>query len=200
MLKRAVDSLNNSIGPNEIIDDKVALNYIALATCIVGIEYQGKVKHPSISQVCSAFKLVHNYDEKIDGKRIKQSLGEEEKIKRHNSRLKFIVENVITNERKECNGVGQVADITGMKDIYVSAYASAERTYKGTWKIYRVNKTSRGTTSSRTIKITNSEIEESIEFKSLKETAEFLEISRSTLIRRINEGKEVSGWKVEYLD
>ncbi|HSQ89517.1 NUMOD1 domain-containing DNA-binding protein [Romboutsia sp.] len=207
MLKREVCSLKNSLGPNILTDDKTALNYLALCKCITGVEHEGKIKHPSISQACSAYKLFHTYDATIDGKIGKRTLDDDEDItmkkveikKRYNSRLKFIVENIITGEKTECNGIGGVVDLIKIKDTYVSSYANHGRKYKGIYKIYKAENTARGT-NSRAMKITNVETGETKEFESVKATAKFLGKATSTIKHHSERGSSTSGWEIEYLD
>jgi hypothetical protein len=190
MLERGC-SLGNTIGPNALTDDKTALSYYALAKCIVGIEYEGKIKYPSIKQACSAFKLSEQKTNTEDPKIVNK--------KRYNKRLKFIVENLMTGEKITCNGVKEVADRTGMTETHVSSYARKEVVYQKTWKIYKVNK-NKIANNSRYMQITNIENGQVREFESLKETANFLGKATSTIIYHVERKSLVCGWKVEYLD
>ncbi len=190
MLERGY-RLGNTLGPNVLTDDKTALNYYALAKCIVGIEYEGKIKHPSIKQAVSAFKLSEQ----------KTNTEETEIVsrKRYNKRLKFIVENLMTGEKTLCNGVKEVADRTGMTVTHVSSYARKEVVYQKTFKIYKVNE-NKIASNSRYMQITNIESGQVREFESLKETANFLGKATSTIIYHVERKSLVCGWKVEYLD
>lgn len=190
MLERGY-SLGNTLGPNVLTDDKTALGYYALAKCIVGVEYEGEIKYPSIKQTVSAFKLSEQ----------KTNTEETEVLnrKRYNKRLKFIIENIMTGEKILCNGVKEVADKTGMTDTHVSSYARKEVVYQKTWKIYKVNE-NKIASNSRYMQITNIESGQVREFESLKETANFLGKATSTIIYHVERKSLVCGWKVEYLD
>lgn len=199
-LTREYNANPNTLGLHIINDDKTADNYMALCKCIVGVKSKDKVRYPSTSQACSAYKLYQDYDPLVDSKNTKQVLSYETKtkeIKRHTKKLRLIVENTITGEKTECNGVESVNKLIGIKTTNVSTYICTGIKYKGIYIIHRVGKKG---DNSRSMKLTNIKTNEVKEFNSLKDVANFLERATSTVKYHINKKSSILGYKIEYMD
>ena len=182
---------SNSIGPS-INDDKLYLNYIALARCIGGMEHNGKIKHPSISQVCSAYKL---YDTSSN-----VTAGKEGSTHKHLKAI-FRVENVITGEVTEVKGGIGLKDLIDINPSNVTFYIKNKKPYKGTYLISRIDRYKDLKTSRmQAVTVTNINTEEVKEFIQLKAAAQYIGISSPTLRNRIKNNIIVDNLKVKYID
>lgn len=199
-LTREYNANPNTLGSHIINDDKTADNYMALYKCIVGVKSKDKVRYPSTSQACSAYKLYQDYDPLVDSENTKQVLSYKTKvkeIKRHTKKLRLIVENTITGDKTECNGVESVNKLIGIKTTNVSTYVCTGIKYKGIYIIHRVGKKG---DNSRSMKLTNIKTNEVKEFNSLKDVADFLERATSTVKYHINKKSSILGYKIKYMD
>ena len=205
MLKRADRSFNNSLGPNVYSDDKIALNYKALAYCIAGYKINNKRRYTSVNNICRAFELFDPNEEKVN-EIIKEKLKDEAKeIKRlglnvrSNKNLKYIVENIKTGEKTECAGLIGVSSLIGITYDNISGYISKGAVYKKTYKIYRVGEASK-ISNIRAVKLTNVKTNEVKKFESLKLAAKFINIAPSSVSYNMKRNQPARGWKVEFID
>ena len=188
-IKAAIRELNPLIEAEGNTGEETFLNYLALYYCVKGLVVDGEVKYPSISESCSAFDLN------------KDNVNEKESIEyrqstRVNLRSKFLLEDITTGEKTECNKL-ELSEITGMQIGAIAMYANKKCVYKNRWKIYRLNLE---TGNSRYIKLTNLETNEIREMKSIKETAELFGVSGPTISGILRRGKNYKGYKIEYAD
>ena len=205
MLKRSDRSFNNSLGPNVYSDDKTALNYKALAYCIAGCKINNKRRYASVNNICRAFGLFDQNEEKVN-LMLKEKLKDEAKeIKRlglnvrSNKNLKYIVENIKTGEKIECAGLIGVSSLIGITYDNISGYISKGAVYKKTYKIYRVGEASK-ISNIRAVKITNVKTNEVKKFESLKLAAKFINIAPSSVSYNMKRNLPARGWKVEFID
>lgn len=205
MLKRSDRSFNNSLGPNVYSDDKTALNYKALAYCIAGCKINNKRRYASVNNICRAFGLFDQNEEKVN-LMLKEKLKDEAKeIKRlglnvrSNKNLKYIVENIKTGEKIECAGLIGVSSLIGITYDNISGYISKGAVYKKTYKIYRVGEASK-ISNIRAVKITNVKTNEVKKFESLKLAAKFINIAPSSVSYNMKRNQPARGWKVEFID
>lgn len=205
MLKRSDRSFNNSLGPNVYSDDKTALNYKALAYCIAGCKINNKRRYASVNNICRAFGLFDQNEEKVN-LMLKEKLKDEAKeIKRlglnvrSNKNLKYIVENIKTGEKIECAGLIGVSSLIGITYDNISGYISKGAVYKKTYKIYRVGEASK-IFNIRAVKITNVKTNEVKKFESLKLAAKFINIAPSSVSYNMKRNQPARGWKVEFID
>lgn len=205
MLKRADRSFNNSLGPNVYSDDKTALNYKALAYCIAGCKINNKRRYASVNNICRAFGLFDQNEEKVN-LMLKEKLKDEAKEMkrlglniRSNKNLRYIVENIKTGEKTECAGLIGVSSLIGITYDNISGYISKGAVYKKTYKIYRVGEASK-ISNIRAVKITNVKTNEVKKFESLKLAAKFINIAPSSVSYNMKRNQPARGWKVEFID
>ena len=100
MIKREENILNNSIAYNVFNDNLVAKNYLALAYCIVGIEFNKKRYYPTINGSCRAFELLENSNKSNVKENSNEITNIEIKPREYNKRsdTKVIVTNTLTDE------------------------------------------------------------------------------------------------------
>lgn len=189
MIKAAIRELNPIIAAEGITEDKTFSNYLALYYCIKGLVVDGEVRYPSINNALSAFDLRNDSTEERESIEYRQST-------RVNLRSKFLVEDVITGEKIECNKL-ELSEITGMQIGVIAMYANKKCVYKNRWKIHRLNAE---TGNTKYIKLTNLETKEVREIKSIKETAKLFGVSGPTISSILRRGKNYKGYKIEYAD
>lgn len=206
MLKIEDRKLNNSLGPNIYSDDKTALNYKALAYCIVGYKVNNKILYASINNICKAFKLFDSKDEVVINKMIKEELKDDVKEMkrlginvRSNKSLKYIVENIKTGDKTECAGLGSVSKLIGITYDHISTYINKGHIYKKTYKIHRVGEPSK-IHNIRPVEIINIETKEVKKFESLKLAAKFINVSPASVTYNMKKNQPVRSWKVEFID
>ena len=98
MIKREENILNNSMAYNVFNDNLVAKNYLALAYCVVGIEFNKKRYYPTITETCRAFELLDNSNKSNIENSNNSNI--EMKPREYNKRsdTKVIVTNTLTDE------------------------------------------------------------------------------------------------------
>ena len=206
MLKRQDRKLNNSIGPNVYSDDITALNYKALAYCIVGYKVNNKILYTSINNICKAFRLFDSKDDTVINKTIKEELKDDVKEMkrlginvRSNKSLRYIVENIKTGDKTECAGLVSVSKLIGITYDHISTYINKGHIYKNTYKIYRVGEPSK-VANIRPTKIINIETNEIKRFESLKLAAKYINVSPASVTYHMKRNQAARGWKVEFID
>lgn len=189
MIKAAIRELNPIIAAEGITEDKTFSNYLALYYCIKGLVVDGEVRYPSINNALSAFDLKNDSTEERGPIEYRQSTNV-------NLRSRFLVEDITTGEKIECNKL-ELAEITGMQIAMICKYTIENRIYKNRWKIYRLNLE---TGNTKYIKLTNLETKEVREIKSIRETAKLFGVSESTISNVLKKGIDYKGYKIEYAD
>lgn len=188
----------NTLGPNDLTDDKTMLNYLALAKCITGVKINGSIKYPSISQACSAYKLYCDLGLEDKVKQDTKEIKPTKKIK-HNKRLKILATNVKTGKSTLCHGNGEVELLTGIPAGSVANYCNNGFAYKKTWKLSRVGK-KEGSSNAKHVRLTNLKNGEVKEITGLNNVGKFFNRSPVTVGIYLRKDGVYKGWKIEYID
>lgn len=189
-IKSAIREYNPLIEIEGNTGDETFLNYLALYYCIKGLEVDGKVKYPSVSGICSVFDL-NKYIVEEERVIIKQK-----QPTNINLRTKFLLENIITGEKRECNKL-ELSEITGIQINRIAMYVNKKSIYKKCWKIHRLN-SEMG--NSKHIKLTNIETKEIIKMKSIADTARFFGVTGPAISSILKKEIDYKGYKIEYAD
>lgn len=121
MISRCITvSCENSISFNPINDDLTMKNYIALAKCITGIEFDDKVKYPNISEVCRAYGLYEVNKEKKKPKKYGREV---------------IATNIENSQVIEFENINKAAEFFNYKVPTLRTYVNSPKRANKVWKL-----------------------------------------------------------------
>ena len=193
MIKREENILNNSIAYNVFNDNLVAKNYLALAYCVVGIEFNKKRYYPTITGACRAFELLENSN-KITNIEMKPR----EYKKRADT--KVIVTNTLTDEETVYSSTKEVSKVLGLQHNRIYNYIYAGTRYKNIYQIRfeDMQKHKLKPLRQKRVKLINKITNEVIIKDSMKEAAKFLNCSQDyiTYLAKTKKARR-DGWTVE---
>jgi hypothetical protein len=137
MIKREENILNNSIAYNVINDNLVAKNYLALAYCVVGIEFNKKRYYPTITGACRAFELLENSNKSNVKENSNEITNIEMKPREYNKRsdTKVIVTNTLTDEETVYSSTKEASKALGLQHNRIYNYIYAGTRYKNIYQI-----------------------------------------------------------------
>lgn len=195
MIRRDTNTIiKNSISYNYLEDDKTAINYLALAYCIVGDKKGVGKEYPSISNICSSFDL---YDRKQSVKVRKRKT-----FKEHTLNEPILVLDIGTNEVKEYRNVIEVADLFEDRVQFIKQAIRNKHIYKKKYRIATKSdpdlKLYSRKNRSKKVKLINIKTGEDKIFDSRKEAAEFLSVVPA-LISNYLRSKSIfrDTWKIQ---
>ena len=202
MIKREENILNNSIAYNVFNDNLVAKNYLALAYCVVGIEFNKKRYYPTITGACRAFELLENSDRSNIKENSNEITNIEIKPREYKKRsdTKVIVTNTLTGEDIVYNSSKEVAKILGVQHNRIYNYIYAGTRYKNIYQMRfeDMEKHDLKPTRQKKVKCTNEKTGEVIIKDSMKEAAKHLGIRQDQMTYLAREGKKTkAGWRIE---
>ena len=137
MIKREENILNNSIAYNVFNDNLVAKNYLALAYCVVGIEFNKKRYYPTITETCRAFELLENSNKSNVKENSNKITNIEIKPREYKKRAdtKVIVTNTLTDEETVYSSTKEVSKALGLQHNRIYNYIYAGTRYKNIYQI-----------------------------------------------------------------
>ena len=202
MIKREENILNNSIAYNVFNDKLVAKNYLALAYCVVGIEFNKKRYYPTITETCRAFELLENSNKSNVKENSNEITNIEIKPREYKKRAdtKVIVTNTLTDEETVYNSAKEATKALGLQYNRIYNYIYAGTRYK---KIYHIRfedmqKHTLKPSRQKRVKLINKITNEVIIKDSMKEAAKFLNCSQDyiTYLAKTKKARR-DGWAVE---
>ena len=201
MIKREENILNNSIAYNVFNDNLVAKNYLALAYCVVGIEFNKKRYYPTITETCRAFELLENSN-KSNVKENNNEVNIEIKPREYKKRAdtKVIVTNTLTDEDTVYSSTKEVSKALGLQHNRIYNYIYAGTRYKNIYQIRfeDMEKHKLKPSRQKRVKLINKITNEVIIKDSMKEAAKFLNCSQDyiTYLAKTKKSRR-NGWTVE---
>ena len=201
MIKREENILNNSIAYNVFNDNLVAKNYLALAYCVVGIEFNKKRYYPTITETCRAFELLENSN-KSNVKENNNEVNIEIKPREYKKRAdtKVIVTNTLTDEETVYSSTKEVSKALGIQHNRIYNYIYAGTRYKNIYQIRfeDMQKHKLKPLRQKRVKLINKITNEVIIKDSMKEAAKFLNCSQDyiTYLAKTKKSRR-DGWTVE---
>jgi hypothetical protein len=201
MIKREENILNNSMAYNVFNDNLVAKNYLALAYCVVGIEFNKKIYYPTITETCRAFELLENSN-KSNVKENNNEVNIEIKPREYNKRsdTKVIVTNTLTDEETVYSSTKEVSKALGLQHNRIYNYIYAGTRYKNIYQIRfeDMEKHKLKPLRQKRVKLINKITNEVIIKDSMKEAAKFLNCSQDyiTYLTKTKKSRR-DGWTVE---
>ncbi|MBP3929928.1 MAG: hypothetical protein J6D47_10250 [Peptostreptococcaceae bacterium] len=201
MIKREENILNNSIAYNVFNDNLVAKNYLALAYCVVGIEFNKKRYYPTITETCRAFELLENSN-KSNVKENNNEVNIEIKPREYKKRAdtKVIVTNTLTDEDTVYSSTKEVSKALGLQHNRIYNYIYAGTRYKNIYQIRfeDMEKHKLKPLRQKRVKLINKITNEVIIKDSMKEAAKFLNCSQDYITYLAKKKKaRRDGWTVE---
>ena len=201
MIKREENILNNSIAYNVINDNLVAKNYLALAYCVVGIEFNKKRYYPTITGVCRAFELLENSN-KSNVKENNNKVNIEIKPREYKKRAdtKVIVTNTLTDEDTVYSSTKEASKALGLQHNRIYNYIYAGTRYKNIYQIRfeDMEKHKLKPLRQKRVKLINKITNEVIIKDSMKEAAKFLNCNQDYITYLAKKKKaRRDGWVVE---
>ena len=201
MIKREENILNNSMAYNVFNDNLVAKNYLALAYCVVGIEFNKKRYYPTITETCRAFELLENSN-KSNVKENNNEVNIEIKPREYKKRAdtKVIVTNTLTDEETVYSSTKEVSKALGLQHNRIYNYIYAGTRYKNIYQIRfeDMEKHKLKPLRQKRVKLINKITNEVIIKDSMKEAAKFLNCSQDyiTYLAKTKKSRR-DGWTVE---
>ena len=201
MIKREENILNNSIAYNVFNDNLVAKNYLALAYCVVGIEFNKKRYYPTITETCRAFELLENSN-KSNVKENNNEVNIEIKPREYKKRAdtKVIVTNTLTDEDTVYSSTKEASKALGLQHNRIYNYIYAGTRYKNIYQIRfeDMEKHKLKPLRQKRVKLINKITNEVIIKDSMKEAAKFLNCSQDyiTYLAKTKKARR-DGWTVE---
>lgn len=201
MIKREENILNNSIAYNVFNDNLVAKNYLALAYCVVGIEFNKKRYYPTITETCRAFELLENSN-KSNVKENNNEVNIEIKPREYKKRAdtKVIVTNTLTDEDTVYSSTKEASKALGLQHNRIYNYIYAGTRYKNIYQIRfeYMEKHKLKPLRQKRVKLINKITNEVIIKDSMKEAAKFLNCSQDyiTVLAKTKKSRR-DGWVVE---
>lgn len=201
MIKREENILNNSIAYNVFNDNLVAKNYLALAYCVVGIEFNKKRYYPTITETCRAFELLENSN-KSNVKENNNEVNIEIKPREYKKRAdtKVIVTNTLTDEETVYSSTKEASKALGLQHNRIYNYIYAGTRYKNIYQIRfeDMQKHKLKPLRQKRVKLINKITNEVIIKDSMKEAAKFLNCSQDyiTVLAKTKKARR-DGWTVE---
>ena len=201
MIKREENILNNSIAYNVFNDNLVAKNYLALAYCVVGIEFNKKRYYPTITGACRAFELLENSN-KSNVKENNNEVNIEIKSREYKKRAdtKVIVTNTLTDEDTVYSSTKEASKALGLQHNRIYNYIYAGTRYKNIYQIRfeDMQKHKLKPLRQKRVKLINKITNEVIIKDSMKEAAKFLNCSQDyiTYLAKTKKSRR-DGWAVE---
>ena len=201
MIKREENILNNSMAYNVFNDNLVAKNYLALAYCVVGIEFNKKRYYPTITETCRAFELLENSN-KSNVKENNNEVNIEIKPREYKKRAdtKVIVTNTLTDEETVYSSTKEVSKVLGLQHNRIYNYIYAGTRYKNIYQIRfeDMQKHKLKPLRQKRVKLINKITNEVIIKDSMKEAAKFLNCSQDyiTYLAKTKKSRR-DGWTVE---
>ena len=201
MIKREENILNNSMAYNVFNDNLVAKNYLALAYCVVGIEFNKKRYYPTITETCRAFELLENSN-KSNVKENNNEVNIEIKPREYKKRAdtKVIVTNTLTDEETVYSSTKEVSKALGLQHNRIYNYIYAGTRYKNIYQIRfeDMEKHKLKPLRQKRVKLINKITNEVIIKDSMKEAAKFLNCSQDYITYLAKKKKaRRDGWAVE---
>ena len=201
MIKREENILNNSMAYNVFNDNLVAKNYLALAYCVVGIEFNKKRYYPTITETCRAFELLENSN-KSNVKENNNEVNIEMKPREYKKRAdtKVIVTNTLTDEDTVYSSTKEVSKALGLQHNRIYNYIYAGTRYKNIYQIRfeDMEKHKLKPLRQKRVKLINKITNEVIIKDSMKEAAKFLNCSQDYITYLAKKKKaRRDGWTVE---
>ena len=201
MIKREENILNNSMAYNVFNDNLVAKNYLALAYCVVGIEFNKKRYYPTITETCRAFELLENSN-KSNVKENNNEVNIEIKPREYKKRAdtKVIVTNTLTDEDTVYSSTKEVSKALGLQHNRIYNYIYAGTRYKNIYQIRfeDMEKHKLKPSRQKRVKLINKITNEVIIKDSMKEAAKFLNCSQDYITYLAKKKKaRRDGWTVE---
>ena len=203
MIKREENILNNSIEYNVFNDNLVAKNYLALAYCVVGIEFNKKRYYPTINGVCRAFELLENSNKSnSEIENSNEITNIEMKPREYNKRsdTKVIVTNTLTDEETVYSSTKEASKALGLQHNRIYNYIYAGTRYKNIYQIRfeDMQKHKLKPLRQKRVKLINKITNEVIIKDSMKEAAKFLNCSQDyiTYLAKTKKSRR-DGWTVE---
>ena len=202
MIKREENILNNSIAYNVFNDNLVAKNYLALAYCVVGIEFNKKRYYPTITGACRAFELLENSNKSNVKENSNEITNIEMKPREYNKRAdtKVIVTNTLTDEETVYNSTKEATKALGLQYNRIYNYIYAGTRYKNIYQMRfeDMEKHDLKPTRQKKVKCTNEKTGEVIIKDSMKEAAKQLGIRQDQMTYLARKGKKTkAGWRIE---
>jgi len=201
MIKREENILNNSMAYNVFNDNLVAKNYLALAYCVVGIEFNKKRYYPTITETCRAFELLENSN-KSNVKENNNEVNIEIKPREYKKRAdtKVIVTNTLTDEETVYSSTKEASKALGLQHNRIYNYIYAGTRYKNIYQIRfeDMEKHKLKPLRQKRVKLINKITNEVIIKDSMKEAAKFLNCSQDyiTYLAKTKKARR-DGWAVE---
>jgi len=201
MIKREENILNNSMAYNVFNDNLVAKNYLALAYCVVGIEFNKKRYYPTITETCRAFELLENSN-KSNVKENNNEVNIEIKPREYKKRAdtKVIVTNTLTDEETVYSSTKEASKALGLQHNRIYNYIYAGTRYKNIYQIRfeDMEKHKLKPLRQKRVKLINKTTNEVIIKDSMKEAAKFLNCSQDyiTYLAKTKKSRR-DGWTVE---
>jgi hypothetical protein len=201
MIKREENILNNSMAYNVFNDNLVAKNYLALAYCVVGIEFNKKRYYPTITETCRAFELLENSN-KSNVKENNNEVNIEIKPREYKKRAdtKVIVTNTLTDEDTVYSSTKEASKALGLQHNRIYNYIYAGTRYKNIYQIRfeDMQKHKLKPLRQKRVKLINKITNEVIIKDSMKEAAKFLNCSQDYITYLAKKKKaRRDGWTVE---